>query len=752
MKRSAYLPRAALRLGVGFGLLLMSGMGWAQDSPAEKAESAPQCIGLALGGGGARGAAHIGVLRVLERERVPICRVAGTSMGAIVGALYAMGYKADDIDQIVRSVDWRDVFNDLAGRADQPMRRKLDSLTFQGNAEVGLRDRQVQLPRGLLQGQKLGLLLRRLMLPAAMTASFDDLPIPFRAVAADIVNGEEVVLGGGDIALAVRASMSVPGAFQPVRVDGRLLVDGGIVNNVPISVVRAMGADAVIAVDVGAPFLTEDELSSPVAITLQVITALMKRQTDAALASLGPGDLLILPDLGDIGSAAFDRSAEAVPLGEAAAMQSIASLGRYGVSAEAYAQFNQRHQVHPAALQQIDFVRVENTRSRTAGLVEQRLRAFEQLPLDLQALESAIGRTHAEGRYERIGWRPVDDGDRRGIEVLPVDKGWGPHYIRAGLVLNDDLDGRSDYQLTGDVTFTGINDLGGEWRNRVDLGRVLGLRSEFYQPVGIGSEYFATAYTGWQARNQRLIIEGATLGEFRLQRYTLGLEGGYNSSRDLQYYAGLALGRDAIGKRIGGPDVFNRESSNYSRFYLGSYYDTLDDAGFPSRGVRLSTRYSFYLPILSDLDTGQVAQFSYDQVGSRGRGTLLWGVRLQSAIRNNGALEAFGTLGGLGFLSGYGERDLIGTEIALARAIWYRRMGDTSRLMTVPVYLGASIEAGNAWLDRDAVSLNDLVYAGSAFLGIDTFLGPLLIGYGRNDRSVGSYYISFRPFVRVLDE
>lgn len=722
------------------------------STPASAA-ARPDCIGLVLGGGGARGAAHIGVLKVLERERIPICRVVGTSMGAIVGALYASGHSADEIEKIVAAVDWKGTLSDDTLRQDQPIRRKIDSLTFAGDGnEIGLRDRKLQLPRGLLQGQRLELLLRRILLPAANVKSFDELPIPFRAVATDLLDGSEVVIGSGNIAAAIRASMSVPGVFQPIRVDGRLLIDGGIANNVPVSVARAIGATRLIVVDVGAPVLREDELDSPVSVSFQVINVLMQRVTDASLATLTEHDVLIRPDLGDIGSADFVRAIQSVPLGAAAAESKLAALQAMSVDAASYARFTENHRIHAPDLKRIEFVRVVETRSRSAGLVRRRLSELEGQPWDLPALELAIAKIYADDRFERITWRPVEEDGRHGIEVLPIDKGWGPHYLRAGLGLSDDFAGRSDYQLSADLTFTGINEYGAEWRTRADLGSVSGLRTEFYQPIGERRDFFVAVSAGSSARNYRVRVGEDVLAEFRQERYLIGLEGGYNASDDLQYYGGLAIGRDILGRTIGGTEFPRARESDFSRLYAGVLYDTLDSAGFPTRGARVSARYSFYLPTLGTVDDGQVAQFSWDYAINRGRGTVLMGLRAQTAIVENEAFEAFGSLGGLAFLSGYGERDLIGSEIALARAIYYRRMDDYSKLLTLPTFVGFSLEAGQAWPTRDDVSLDSLTYAASVFVGVDSFLGPVFIGYGRNDDDIGSFYLNFRPLVRTLDE
>ena len=267
-----------------------------------------------LGGGGARGAAHIGVLQVLEEMRIPVDYVAGTSMGSIVGGLYASGMSTDDIEREVLAMDWDDLFKDNPTRKQRSFRRKSDDRIYAFEAKPGFNDGQIELPLAFIRGQKLDLALNRLMLPIVDVTDFDDLPIPFRAIATDIETGGEVVLGTGSLPKAIRASMAVPAAFDPVEIDGKLLVDGGLANNVPVSVARDMGADIIIAVDVGSGLLKREQITNALAITGQLANFLFLLNTRQQLESLGPKDVLIIPELGDIGGGSFDRAAETINL------------------------------------------------------------------------------------------------------------------------------------------------------------------------------------------------------------------------------------------------------------------------------------------------------------------------------------------------------------------------------------------------------------------------------------------------------
>ena len=295
---------------VAFGLAVFMSL-IVQAFAADMAPARPKTC-LVLGGGGARGAAHIGVLKIIEEQHIPIDCITGTSMGAIVGGMYAAGYSAGEIEGILRGIDWKDMFTDDPARRELPMRRKEDELRFLGGIELGFRDGKIALPRGVIQGQKLQLLLRRLLLSTLRTETFDELPIPFRAVATDIGTGKAVVFADGDLAMAIRASMSVPAAFAPIRYRGHLLVDGGITDNVPIDVARSLGAQRLIVVDVSEQLSPQDTLNSPFAIANQMLTAMMKRQADEQITTLGANDVLIRPELGGLTAADFPLTMQAI--------------------------------------------------------------------------------------------------------------------------------------------------------------------------------------------------------------------------------------------------------------------------------------------------------------------------------------------------------------------------------------------------------------------------------------------------------
>ena len=294
-------------------------------------------IGLVLGGGGARGAAHIGVLKELERQRVPIDAIAGTSMGAIVGGLYAIGMSPDELEELVTTLDWVASMSDTPSREHLSFRRKLDDERYPVTAEVGLGRDGLKLPMGAVEGQRLSLLLRRLTVDVAHIGDFDELPIPFRAVATNIETGDAHVMGEGDLAQAIRASMSVPAVFAPAMIDGQLFVDGGIVANLPVEVMQAMDVDIIIAVDVEFPMYPAGELDSAVKITEQMVTILMRNETQRQIERLGDDDILIRPSLGTFASSAFERTPETIEPGRQATLAVAERLAEIALDEGAFA-------------------------------------------------------------------------------------------------------------------------------------------------------------------------------------------------------------------------------------------------------------------------------------------------------------------------------------------------------------------------------------------------------------------------------
>ncbi|MEM8816026.1 MAG: patatin-like phospholipase family protein [Pseudomonadota bacterium] len=721
-------------------LLTLALYGQAASAQHEAGAERPR-VGLVLGGGGARGAAHIGVLKELERLRIPIDAIVGTSMGAAVGGLYATGMSADELEILVGSIDWVTSLSDRSARRNLSFRRKQDDRQYPFGLELGLDRGRLKLPRGAIQGHNLDLLLRELLLEASYIDDFDALPIPFRAIASDIGAGEKYVMGKGDLAEAVRASMSVPGVFAPVRIDGRLLSDGGLVGNLGVSVMRELGVDVIIAVDVEFPLYSEDELVSALSVSEQMLTILIRQETLRQIDLLGEDDILLRPDLGEFGSADFVNASGAVEPGVAAARSAESRLRKLGVSDEAYAAWRaSRLELDPLETR-LSFVRVESDSRIDSRIIESRLRTQPGDPIDRAALLDDAQRMHGLEVFERVGYRLVDENGERGVIFNARKKPWGPAYLRTGLTLSDDVDGSSAFNLAARVTRPALNRLGGEWRTDLQLGSELLFASELHQPLRFDSRVFLTAGIA-AGRSEFNVFEGgdnlANIDVWRAEAsFGGGIELGNTTDIRLSAYRGLGESQ----RRVGAPSVAEFE------FDTGGLRSTLridsqDDAQFPRHGLLARASYDVALPAMGADVRADFFELDWSAAFSRGKNTLNLGGSYRTTARDSRRVEDFYPLGGFLNLSGLSFGQRAGPHLAVLRAFYYRRVGNSAGgLFTVPLYLGASLEAGNVWSERRSISLDSALLHGSLFAGLDTFVGPFYLALGFGEGGERNVYI-----------
>jgi NTE family protein len=713
------------------------------------AASAEERIGLVLGGGGARGAAHIGVLKVLEREHIPIHAIAGTSVGAVIGGLYASGRSPEEIEKMVTSIDWIDIFDDKTPRPDLPLRQKETDLGILANLEVGVENGKISFPTTLVRGQKLGLLLRRMFLGRSNVQSFDELPIPFRCVATDIGDVSKVVFSSGDLELAIRASMAVPGAFAPVHKDGRVLVDGGIVDNLPVDVARAMGVDRLIVVDVGAPLEPADQMNSTFQVLLQMVSGMMRDRTDASLATLGPRDVLLRPQLDELSSAGFLDVRKGIEPGEQAAERVVAQLRTFAVPDEQYSAWRS-HQRQSTPTPIVSFVKVDDSKSKTAEFVHDRVTIKTDRPLDVKQLESDITSAFGRGTYDSIAYHlEQDELGRTGVDIVPRDSDLGRLILRAGFQINDDFEGSNDYQLNLESRFTNLTDKGGEWRVFVGAGRVASLATDLYLPFGQRGNWFVDPGVSYSALNQSVLLSlrQDPFAEYRVESWLGELRVGRDFGDRLRLSMALVGGQDLAKRRIGAAILPDSVFTRLGGINTSALWDTLDNVRFPLRGLRAEVGYTSYQKSLGTDEPGAVVRAAVDKPITFGRNTLMFGGRAVISRDLTDAYQTEGSLGGLTFLSGLRDRELIDNEQLLVRTIYYRRLTERSLLFDVPVYLGGSLEAGNVWKDYDEVSLNDLIGAASVFIGIDLPIGPLQLGYGHTFDGHDAFYLTFGSLV-----
>ncbi|MDH3337415.1 MAG: patatin-like phospholipase family protein [Gammaproteobacteria bacterium] len=700
-------------------------------------------IGLALGGGGARGAAHIGVLRELERHRVPIDAIAGTSMGAIVGGLYAAGMSTDELEEVVATLDWVDALSDSASRKDLSFRRKQDDAQYPINFELGIRDSELLLPMGVIAGQKLDLILRELTLGVSHVADFDDLPIPFRAIATDIERGEAYVMGEGDLAKAIRASMSVPGVFAPLRIGDRLLVDGGIVGNMPIDVVRQMDVDIVIAVDVEFPLYTADELTSALTISEQMLTILIRKETLRQIDSLAENDILIRPELGTFASSDFAQIAQTVEPGVRATAAETQRLEKLSVTEREFADYLARRAIKPDPRGKLAFVRVAHDRRVSPAILASRLQVEAGDPIDSERLAADAERLFGLGLYEQVSYQLIEENGATGVEFLARAKSWGPNILQFAVSLENDFEGATAFNLGTRLTMTGLNPHGGEWQTDLQLGTDPALLSELYQPFGNASQFFVAPRIDLRQYNINAFVADSAIARYRISETELGLDLGAEIKSFGEFRIGAYYGTGRGKVKVGDPLIPNVEFDTGG--VLGRLrFDTRDDSRFPRRGIRADLSWRQSLPGLGADERFNSLQSEIDATWSRGKNSLQLGLSYATTVSAEDSIENFFPLGGFLRLSGLERGEISGPHAALARLVYYRRVGESAGgLFDVPVYLGVSAEAGNAWESRSDIRFDTAHFNGSVFAGLDTIIGPVYLAAGFAEGGRSNVYLFF---------
>lgn len=687
-------------------------------------------IGLVLGGGGARGAAHIGVLKELERMHIPIDAIAGTSMGAIVGGLYATGLNADELERLVESLDWAAALSDAPARKTLSFRRKQDEREFPVDFELGIRAGEFQLPKGVVQGQTLDLLLRELTLDASHISNFDDLPVPLRVIASDIVTGDAVVMSGGDLAMSIRASMSVPAVFAPVQIDGRWLVDGGIVGNMPIDVMKTMGVDIIIAVDVELPLYSADELESVVAISEQVLTILMRKETLRQIGTLSESDVLIRPMLGTYSSSDFDGIVETILPGQNAVLEHSDKLAKLSLADADWEQYEAQRKPLSKERGKLAFVRVAHDGQLAPEVLESRLSVEAGDDINAAILAENANRLYGLQLYEHVGYRLVEENGETGVEYHAVPKTWGPNFLQFGVTLEEDFEGSTRFNLAARMTRAGLNKLGAEWRTDLQLGTDPALLTEFYQPLSFDSRVFVAPRLTVRQSNLNAFALDETIARYRLSEGEISLDLGREIGTAGEFRAGVYRGVGEARVKVGDPGLANINFETGGVF-ARLRFDTVDNSRFPTEGILADVLWNMSRPSFGADYSFDTISGDFSKTWSRGKSSLQLGLNYATTLDSDSTVQDFFPMGGFLRLSGLERGEIAGPHAALVRLVYYRRVGNTTGgIFDTPVYLGTSLEAGNVWQSRDDIAFNSMQLNGSLFAGLDTYIGPVYFAAG----------------------
>ena len=706
-------------------------------------------IGLVLSGGGARGAAHIGVLKVLEELRVPVDIITGTSMGSIVGGSYASGQTVANMERDVANIKTDTLTRDRPPRAEISIHLKQEDWLDYIGPQFGLRDGSLLLPKGAITGVALEAVLRDLAL-AKGDWDFDKLPIPFRAIATDVVSGQMTVLKSGDLATAMRASMSVPGAIAPVQIDGKMLVDGGLTRNLPVDVARAMGAEVIIAVNLGTPLLQRDQITSAFSVALQMLNILTEQNVGASLASLQPQDVLILPELGSFSAGDFDNMPSTIPIGEAAARKVAEALKRYSLPPEQYAQHRlSQVRVVVQDTRKVDQIRVDGLERVNEEVVIQSMETTVGEPLDVATLDLDMRRIYGRGDFEHVGYELIDEPDHRILAVQAVEKAWGPTYVRFGLSLSSDFRGDNAFNLLGSIRRTWLNRLGGEWRADVQVGNDGMLFTEFYQPLVPSQYFFIAPRLQWSSGPAD--IYGGPDGDELAARYnvsvgTVGLDLGSQFTKYGELRVGILAGRGDADLQIGSPILAQYSiKRDIGALRARLFLDQLDSTSFPRSGYNLDAQIFGSTTRLGASDSYNRWNLRYLGAKSFGAHTFQFAMAGGGAVGGNPLpLYDYLSYGGFMRMTGYRDGQLRNDSMS------YGRLTYMNQLFKMPllegVYVGASVEAARLGQPLVPTGIRGNVASGSLFFAVDTPLGPAYLAYGQTqDGNRNVYFYLGRP-------
>ena len=714
------------------------------------AEPSPK-IGLALSGGGAKGAAHIGVLEVLEENRIPVHMVTGTSMGSYIGGMLALGFSAGEIKRRTFDINWHDGYFDRLTRKELQLKEKKRTDEFLLYTDIGLSlDGEIKPLPGLVLGQEMASLLRELTGNPPNFDSFDQLVIPYRAVATDLEKIEPVVLDSGNLVQAMQASMSVPGALRPVQKDGRLLVDGGIVNNMPVDQVKLLGAEVVIAVDLRDAMFELEELNSAVNVVNQLTTYMTNTGSDQQVALLNSDrDVYIVPDVSYMVATDFDLMYQAYRSGREAALAQLPKLLRYQVDEQQYASYvagKVRRQWLPATYSFTDINIVNQTTLSDTSL-------YEWLSLEpgrnysVEELEQAIDRLYAKGIFEKITYEVEEDG--KNLSIIVVEKVWGPGYLNLKLSIERDNEQRPNYVVGAEYLLTNVTRTGGEWKSKILLGVQDKLTTGLYLPLDYQQQYFTEFGVGWQQEIRgfnNVARFDADQDEVKYKSLQFFSQLGWNIERDSRLMMGVEGGySDIQGEFSAAP---KQEVTSVSGF--GEYnYDSLDNFFFPSTGTLLDLQIGYRYSD-SEFESGDISESvpyldsQFIQPVTFDEHSVVALVRASGSESNAFYPVSPQSLGGLFNLSGFNRFHLTGNYSAFGSLIYRYHVDDVNfKLFSAPLYLGGSVEQGGVWLDKDNISWDSSITAGSVYVALDTLLGPAVLAYGVAENDNGSLYFAF---------
>ena len=713
----------------------------APAAPAAPAGGPPEAgrprVGLVLSGGGARGLAHIGVLKALQQLQVPVDLVVGTSMGAVVGGAYAAGRSVEELEQLVRTADWTRILADRPARPDLSFRRREEDRLLASRIELGLDREGLLLPSSAAGNSALEFTLERLAPNQRSEQAIDQLALPFQALATDLVNGRLVVLKDTPLNQAMRASMAVPGLFSPVRVKGRLLVDGGLVRNLGVDVARAMGADVIIAVNVGSPLLDEQEIQSALSVTDQMIKILTTQNVERSLEELGSADVLLTPEMSGIGLTDFESTERAIDDGLLTALAASERLRALALPAPRYALHEERRRLRSQAEAgplPLAALRIQGSRFTNPQALQREIDLQPGQSTSRERIQQASAQLYGRGDFERVQTQVSDDQGRREVVMTVTEAAWQRSRLRLGIELASDFKSFNRNTLSALHTLSWLNSWGAELRSSVKLGSYKELKSSVMQPLGPGSRWYVEPSLEIMG-----IRDNESLKPYQWDMAHLGFALGRQLGAwgDVQL-AGLRIRSDYR-------DADFRIRANFGVPEFRWRLDSLDAPAFPSSGRLLNLALRRYpLTVEGQASTYQI---KFMQAFRRGEWAgHLYGAYAGSLGEARIELPQGEGLGGFLRLSG-SEPSSKTQSYALTRVVLARRVGQMPVGFGDAVRAGFSLELGQElavpYGERTLRSLNR--FAASGFIAVDSRFGPVYLALGATRDGGGRLYFFVGP-------
>lgn len=715
--------------------LFLSCVCFAQDAPVAspvpltKTTQAPPLptgrlkIGVALEGGGALGEAHIGVLKWFEEHHIPIDYLAGTSMGGLVGGMYASGKSADDLRQMLETTDWALLLGGGTPYEDLPFRRKEDARAVQNSIVIGLKH-GAALPPGLNSGQQITLMIDREVVNYSDIPSFNDLPIPFRCVSTELVSGQAYVFQSGSLSEAMRATMSIPGVFAPVRQGDKIFVDGGLVDNLPTDVVRKMGADVVIAVHLEISPAEAKEIQSAFSILGRSV-ALVIAQTE--IHGMEGADLIVKADVQKFSTSDYEKTAELIQLGYEAAEAKAQILKTYSLDDAAWAEYlrlKSSRELKAVGVPQ--FVLVEGADPEGKKNIEKFMSSFVGKPLDTKALDTALTRLAGVGRYDSITYSAVTQDGKTGLKLQVNEKSYAPPFLQPTVQINGSEPQDVEFTMGARITAMDVWGYRSEWRTDLVFGGTYGIHSELYHPFQPFGKWFFSPYVLAAQTDFKIYQKSDPRAIYRLDSVQGGLDIGYGISHFSEVRAGYGIGYEDYTLRLGTPD-FASNSGRVGEFHVRYILDHTNEAIIPTQGYYLETRFQWYdtTPISLSAFPSLVQVVQYFQPVSSNGSIYLVGEGGSTFGRASFGTPAY-FLGGVGRLSSYGLNELIGNQYFLGRTGYLHKIFELPPFVGRQVYVTGFGEVAKMYGDPfPTPKLSADVAAGVL---AQTMFGPILIG------------------------